>query len=47
MIIGYIFGLACLAYALAAPLIACLSSHFRKEVLGLLSFTLSGIQLFV
>ena len=46
-VVGYIFGLACLAYALAAPLITCLSNHFNKETLSLLSFLLSGIQLFV
>jgi hypothetical protein len=41
--IGYVFGLACLAYVVAAPLIAWLSVRFRKETLGVFSFTMSGV----
>lgn len=46
-LVGYVFGLACIAYALAAPLIACLASRFNKESLSFFAFLLSGIQLFI
>lgn len=48
-IIGYIFALACLSYALAAPIVGHLTSEskFSKQALTLFAFILSSIALLI
>jgi hypothetical protein len=45
--IGYIFASACFAYAVAAPVVGCLTSKFSKESLTLFAFTLSSLALLI
>ena len=45
--IGYIFASACLAYAIAAPIVGYLTTKFSKESLTLFAFGLSSFALLI
>jgi MFS family permease len=46
-VIGYIFALACLAYAAAAPLVGRLVQKYKKENLTFFAFALSTIAIYL